>query len=131
MVTRPFHLSFAVSNLDAVKLFYVNVLGCKIGRDMASWVDILFFGHQLTIHQESEHKPAVAIDHFGLVLDKSTWLDVAEVCKTHSIEFAMAPRMIGEGTESESGKYVVIDPAGNRLEFKYYNDFGGTVAGNA
>ena len=130
MVTRPFHLSFVVSDLDAVRGFYVDVLGCEIGRDLGDWIDILFFGHQLTIHQENDREPAVAIDHFGLILDKPTWLGVAETCKTHSIEFAMDPRIIGEGTESESGKYVVFDPAGNHIEFKYYKDFGGTVGGN-
>lgn len=46
----PFHFSFAVPDPDAAKPFYVDVIGCSPGRDHGTWVDVLFFGHQLTIH---------------------------------------------------------------------------------
>ncbi len=51
-MTQPFHLSLVVPDLNRVRAFYVDVLGCRVGREMGSWLDILFFGHQLTIHQD-------------------------------------------------------------------------------
>jgi hypothetical protein len=130
-VAQTFHLSFAVPDLDAVRVFYLDVLGCQLGRDRGSWIDVLFFGHQLTIHQESDRISAVAIDHFGPILDKSTWLGIAETCKAHSAEFVVKPRVVLAGTDSESGKFVISDPAGNLLEFKYYGDYLGTVASDS
>jgi extradiol dioxygenase family protein len=93
-------------------------------------MDVLFFGHQLTLHQESERLPARAIDHFGPVLDKLTWTAVAESCRAHSVQFAVPPTVVDARTATESGKFVIGDPAGNVLEFKYYQDFGGTVGGD-
>ena len=118
-VVGPFHLSIAVPDLNDAKAFYGNVLGCALGRDTGHWLDVLFFGHQLTIHQASETKPAVAIDHFGMVLEKSHWLEILADCQTHGIEFSLLPRKVKEGAAGESGKFVICDPAGNRLEFKY------------
>ncbi len=51
---KPFHLSFAVPDLKQAVDFYVNVLGSEMGRDMGAWVDIIFFGHQLTLHQNRD-----------------------------------------------------------------------------
>ncbi|MDX2475129.1 MAG: VOC family protein [Candidatus Krumholzibacteria bacterium] len=126
-MTQLFHLSLVVPDLNRVRAFYVDVLGCRVGREMGSWLDILFFGHQLTIHQANERKPAVAVDHFGPVLEKAAWLRIAENCRKNSIEFITPPQTNGEGAKSESGKFVISDPAGNRLEFKYYEDIGGTI----
>lgn len=122
-MTPTFHLSIAVSHLDTVRTFYVDLLGCQVGRDRGTWIDVLFFGHQLTIHQATEHTPAVAIDHFGPVVDRATWQGLVKLCETHAIEYKLAPRVTGAGTPSESGKFVISDPAGNLLEFKYYQDF--------
>jgi extradiol dioxygenase family protein len=113
--------------LDAARAFYLDVLGCRIGRDKGTWMDVLFFGHQLTIHQETDRLPARAIDHFGPVLDKPTWMAIAESCRAHSVQFEVQPRVVGKSNEAESGKFAIRDPAGNLLEFKYYEDFASTV----
>ena len=124
---KPFHLSFVVSDLEAAKSFYIEVLGCSLGRNSGTWVDILFFGHQLAIHQERENLSAVAIDHFGSVLTKPEWLALSERIGSRSIGFRLEPRIENEGTPNESGKFVIQDPASNILEFKYYANFNDTV----
>ena len=53
---RPFHLAFPVSNLDAARMFYKNVLGCEEGRSDATWVDLNFFGQVCTIHNKEKIK---------------------------------------------------------------------------
>lgn len=124
---RPFHLSFVVPDLDEAKAFYRNVLECSIGRDAGTWIDILFFGHQVTIHQESNSMKAKPIDHFGPILEKKTWQSVAERCKSFDVTFVMQPTVRSEGENDESGKFIILDPARNILEFKYYNSFESTV----
>ena len=44
----PFHLAFAVRDLNATHDFYVNRLGCKVGRTDEKWIDFDFFGHQIS-----------------------------------------------------------------------------------
>ena len=125
---KPFHLSFVVPDLEKTRDFYLNILGCDIGRDTGEWIDIIFFEHQLTLHQERDKKPAVAIDHFGAILEKDQWLAIIEKLTTNNIAFELAPTIRDEGSEAESGKFVIKDPAGNLLELKYYNQFSVTVA---
>ena len=44
-----FHLSIPVSDLDIAKDFYVKKLSGKVGRSEADWLDILLWGHQITL----------------------------------------------------------------------------------
>ena len=46
----PFHLAFAVRDLNTTHDFYVNRLGCKVGRTDEKWIDFDFFGHQISAH---------------------------------------------------------------------------------
>lgn len=39
-----FHLAYHVTDLDAARSFYGNVLGCREGRSTETWVDFDFFG---------------------------------------------------------------------------------------
>jgi extradiol dioxygenase family protein len=98
-----------------------------VGRDNGKWLDILFFGHQITMHQEQPSMKAKAIDHFGPVLDKAEWQAVAEKLSSSGVAFQLPPTIKDNGTSAESGKYIVKDPAGNLLEFKYYGSFSTTI----
>ena len=126
---QPFHLSFVVPDIEKAKEFYVDILDCKPGRDKGDWFDILFFGHQLTIHQERGSIVAKPIDHFGPILDKSEWGNILNRLTDAGVEFILKPTIKNRNDSTESGKYIVVDPAGNLLEFKYYNnrvlEFGG------
>ena len=130
-MVRPFHLSFVVPNKESARRFYVDVLGCSLGRDNETWFDIIFYGHQLTIHQASEKIPAFEINHFGPILNKEKWLDVIERCNAIEVGFnlkiIMPPTIKNEGKEDESGKFIIKDPSNNILEFKYYLNFSKTV----
>jgi extradiol dioxygenase family protein len=128
-VIKPFHLSFAVPDLGQAREFYVELLGCNVGRDTGEWLDIIFFGHQITMHQERASMKAKAIDHFGPVLEKAEWQAVAEKLSSSGVDFQLPPTVKDSDANSESGKYIVKDPAGNLLEFKYYGSFSTTVEG--
>ncbi len=124
---HPFHLSFVVPDKEKTKEFYLNVLECTLGRDNETWFDIIFFGHQITIHQATENMTAYQIDHFGPILSKNEWLHVSKNLKENDCKFVMQPTIKNAGQPDESGKFMVNDPAGNLLEFKYYSNFNATV----
>lgn len=119
----PFHLSFVVPDKEKSKRFYLEALGCALGRDNKDWFDILFFGHQITVHQANEKMAAFKIDHFGAILSKEEWLSLAARCQEYSVPFVLEPMIGNEGTEDEFGKFFINDPSGNALEMKYYSSF--------
>jgi extradiol dioxygenase family protein len=119
-LSNPFHLSFVVPNLRLTEKFYVDFLGCKKGRDTGEWIDIIFFGHQLTLHQETENMKAKAIDHFGIILEKTEWISIAQKIKAKNIPFVVSPNEKINDDNSESGKFIIEDPASNKIEFKFY-----------
>jgi extradiol dioxygenase family protein len=45
---------------------------------MGYCIDIIFFGHQLTLHQETSLMKVHPIDHFGVILEKDEWLSIAQ-----------------------------------------------------
>lgn len=118
-MATSFHLSIAVEDLDAVRAFYTDVLGCEVSHDDGAWINIDLFGHQLTVHQATDPSKAVAIDHFGPMLWISDWQALAERLNAHGVEYLIPPQVHGEGSPDERGKYLIRDPAGNVLEFKY------------
>ena len=119
-MNKPFHLSFVVPELRLAEGFYVDFLGCKKGRDTRQWIDIIFFGHQLTLHQETESMKAHAIDHFGIILERDEWLSISQKVSKHNIPFVLPPTEKTNEDKSESGKFIIKDPAGNLIEFKFY-----------
>lgn len=128
MALTPFHLSFVVPDLQAARRFYRDVLDCALGRDTGAWVDVLLFGHQLTIHQADAQRKAQALDHFGVVLDKADWQVLAQRLQDLGVTCVMPPRVEAVDSADEGGKLLLNDPAGNLLEFKYYAAFARTVA---
>lgn len=127
---NPFHLSFVVPDRDEAKRFYTNILGCEIGRDNGHWFDIIFFGHQITIHQETEKMHSYTIDHFGPVLTKEDWLAISQRLEAANIEYVARPLVKTDAYGNKSGKYLIKDPAGNILEFKYYENLERTLTEN-
>jgi len=119
-LNNSFHLSFVVPELRLVEEFYVKFLGCKKGRDTGQWIDIIFFGHQLTIHQETELMKAQSIDHFGIILEKIDWLSIVEKVGVENMPFILSPNLKTNDDSSESGKFIIKDPANNLIEFKFY-----------
>lgn len=117
-----FHLSFIANNFEVTRTFYEEMLGCPSGREEESWVDIQFFGHQLTIHKHSESFHLQPIDHFGLILKKDEWQELSERLASKGVDYVLPPKIKDPGSEKESGKYILEDPEGNILEFKYYSE---------
>jgi len=120
-----FHLSFPVRDLAAAKAFYCGVLGARVGRDNEKWVDILLFGHQLTLHQRPDQVPAPdqrGVRHFGAILPWPAWEALAKEIEAAGAEFSSPPTVSFAGTPREQGKLLLCDPSDNLIELKAYRN---------
>lgn len=129
---RPFHLALPVTDLAAAEVFYCGLLGCEKGRTAARWIDLNFFGHQVTLHlveaddEESATNPvdgdSVPARHFGIVLGMDDWRALADQLEKANSKFLLSPRIRFEGKVGEQATLFIRDPSGNALEFKSFAD---------
>ena len=119
-----FHLAFPVHDLAAAKQFYVDGLGCVLGRESSSAVTFGLAGHQLVAHlsiQPTVPQKGVYPRHFGLVLtQEEEWQALADRAKAKGLTFYQQPRRRFAGTRIEHLTFFLQDPSQNLLEFKYY-----------
>lgn len=127
---HPFHLAIPVNDLKTCRKFYRDVLGFEEGRSDEKWVDFNFYGHQVVIHEAPVAKQAsnpvdghdVPVPHFGVVLDMESWEALAEKLKQHQIAFIIEPYIRFKGEVGEQATMFFLDPSGNALEFKAFQD---------
>lgn len=128
---RPFHLAFPVTDLAAAERFYTEVLGCRVGRTDARWIDFDFFGHQITAHLVeatggTASNPVdgddVPVRHFGVVLTRPQWDALAERLRAAGAEFLIEPRIRFRGEPGEQATMFIRDPSGNAIEFKAFEN---------
>lgn len=128
---RPrFHLAFPVHDLAAARAFYGELLGCPEGRSSAHWVDFDLRGHQIVAHLVAGSPDAtptsdvdgheVPVRHFGLILQRQDWNDLAERLRAAGAEFLVAPHVRFAGQPGEQATFFVRDPSGNALEMKAF-----------
>ena len=133
MTSRPrFHLAFPVRDLGEARAFYGNLLGCPEGRASDEWVDFDFFGHQIVAHLsagEARHQAHNEVDgqqvpvrHFGVILSMTDWRKLADRLTTSKVPFVIAPDIRFEGQPGEQATFFILDPSGNALEFKAFDD---------
>jgi extradiol dioxygenase family protein len=129
---RPFHLAIPVHDLEAAAGFYCGLLNCGTGRSASRWLDLDFFGHQVTLHlvESMDRRPAsnpvdgdqVPARHFGVVLDMPDWQSLARRLQQANTAFVIEPRVRFEGKVGEQATMFLMDPSGNALEFKSFSD---------
>ena len=118
-----FHLAFPVTDLESTKKFYVDGLGCTLGRETDSAVILGLADHQIVAHlvKESVAQKGVYPRHFGLIFtDEKDWQTLVDRAKARSLKFYQEPRRRYEGRPTEHRTFFLEDPSRNLLEFKYY-----------
>ena len=127
-----FHLAIPVTDLDAADAFYCGLLGCSKGRTAARWIDLNFYGHQVSLHLVEG--PAAAADtnpvdgdsvparHFGVVLTMPEWQSLADRLERAKQKFLLSPRIRFKDKAGEQATMFLCDPSGNALEFKSFAD---------
>jgi extradiol dioxygenase family protein len=142
MSTPPFHVAFPVDDLAAAKAFYGEVLNCPLGRSSADWIDFNLYGHQIVAHRVPQEGlsrrsinqvdgDAVPVPHFGVVLPPEAWRALAERVTRAGVPFIIAPHTRFQGEAGEQSTMFFLDPAGNALEFKAFQNLDGLFATDA
>ena len=129
---KPFHLAFPIRDIEETRQFYGDLLGCEIGRSTDKWIDFNFFGHQLSAHIKPEELNLakanevdgknVPVRHFGVILPWEEWHQLADKLKGIGTEFVIEPYIRFKGEVGEQATMFFLDPCGNALEFKSFQD---------
>ncbi len=132
MSNPAFHLAFPVLDIEATRRFYVDVLGCRVGRSAERWIDFDFAGHQLSAHRVDAGDGAVSTNlvdgdnvparHFGLILEWSAWHALRDRLLASGQSFLIEPHVRFRGEVGEQSTMFLLDPSGNALEFKSFRD---------
>ena len=119
-------------DLGEARSFYGDLLGCPEGRSSDEWVDFDFFGHQIVAHLsagEGAHQAHNEVDgeqvpvrHFGVILSMADWRKLADRLTVSGVPFVIAPDIRFEGQPGEQATFFILDPSGNALEFKAFDD---------
>jgi len=129
---QPFHLAFPIRDIEETRTFYQDLLGCAIGRSTEKWIDFNFFGHQLSAHVKPEELSQakanqvdgkkVPVRHFGVVLTWEDWHTLSDKLKENQLSFIIEPYIRFKGEVGEQATMFFLDPSGNALEFKAFQD---------
>ena len=132
----PFHIAVQVRDIAEARSFYGKVLGCSEGRSSAQWVDFNLYGHQFVCHLNPNLGPhgklgshfnpvdgqGVPVPHCGVVLRPVQWAELAERVRRHGVDFLIEPYTRFKGETGEQSTMFFLDPTGNALEFKAFQD---------
>jgi extradiol dioxygenase family protein len=128
----PFHLAFPVRDLEETRRFYAGLLGCRVGREAPLWIDFDFYGHQISAHVRPDEVGRartnavdgddVPVRHFGAILPWDDWHKLADKLKAAGTSFIIEPHIRFKGETGEQATMFFLDPSGNALEFKSFQD---------
>jgi extradiol dioxygenase family protein len=119
------HLSLPVGDIEESRHFYVDVLGCELGRFQERSLDVFFFGCQVTLHERPDEllgPEQRGVRHFGVTLPEEQWRAVVDRLQARGVPFIRDPATDYAGTAREQTKAMVADPSGNAIEIKTYKD---------
>ncbi|MBD1856771.1 MULTISPECIES: VOC family protein [Leptolyngbya] len=130
-----FHLAFPVRDIPTTKAYYVDGLGCGLGRENDQAAILNLYDHQLVAHvTQDEITPQKGIypRHFGLIFtNKSDWQALLDRAQQKQLSFYQQPKHRFVGMPLEHSTFFLIDPFGNLMEYKHYTDstaiFGGDL----
>lgn len=122
-----FHLAFPIGDVARAKAFYVEGLGCSLGRESEQSVILGLQGHQLVGHvmpagSGGEVQQGIYPRHFGLVFEAvGDWEALRDRALAHNLPFYQQPKHRFAGELLEHRTFFLQDPFGNLLEFKFYS----------
>ena len=123
-MTPIFHLAFPIGDVAIAKQYYVDGLGCTLGRESKQSVILGLQGHQLVGHVSSadaEPQQGIYPRHFGLVFEtEAEWEALRDRALFQKLPFYQQPKHRFPGELLEHRTFFLQDPFGNLLEFKFY-----------
>lgn len=119
------HLSLPVRDLAETKEFYVETLGCAVGRERPDFIDIWFFGLQLTLQLQPHQVLPLqerGVRHFGATISADELAALMQRLDASAVEWVSPLHTDYAGTPQEQTKAKIADPSGNVIELKAYVD---------
>ena len=121
-------LSGTCRRLSVDDSFLHEVLGCATGNsEEGKWIDINFWGNELTLHQSEEQLPGVrhdvdmgnvSVPHFGAHMPEAEFQALKQRIESSQFDYLDQPYRRFKGTEFEQETFFISDPNGNVLEMK-------------
>ncbi|MGB0564860.1 MAG: VOC family protein [Spirulinaceae cyanobacterium] len=122
--TGTFHLAIPINDIAKAKAFYVEALGCQVGRESAQAMILNFGGHQVVAHMTPTPltpQKGIYPRHFGLIFDDHrNWQACLTQAQDHQLTFREPARTRFQGEITEHSTFFLEDPFYNLLEFKHY-----------
>jgi uncharacterized protein len=119
-----FHLAFPVGNIIQTKEFYVEGLGCVLGRETDRSIILNLGGHQLVGHLTQPLppvQPGIYPRHFGLIYPLlKDWEALEQRAIDRGLAFHQRSKRRFAGEITDHYSFFLVDPFGNLLEFKHY-----------
>lgn len=119
-----FHLAFPVHDFPLAKQFYIDQLGCSLGRESENALILELAGHQIVAHkvpEPLEPQQGIYPRHFGLIfLDEGEYNDFIKRLKQSKVKFEIPPKKRFPNSRLEHQSFFLKDPSNNLLEFKHY-----------
>lgn len=128
-MNSTFHLSLPCLDIEDTKQFYANLVDANSGRESVNWIDIDFFGNQITFTKSGKfdfnfknykfEQKIIPSFHFGVILEKDVWNKLYE--KINSLDrFFMDKSKFLKKKPGEHSSFFVKDPNGYIVEFKCF-----------
>jgi extradiol dioxygenase family protein len=119
-----FHLAFPITDIALAKEYYVDGLGCVLGRENKHALILNLYGHQLVAHitkQPLTPQAGIYPRHFGLIfITQSDWENLLERSLQRQLLFREEAKLRFPGSLLEHRTFFLEDPFYNLMEFKYY-----------
>ena len=124
-MSNSFHLALPAGDLQETEKFYTEILGCKTGnREKGKWVDIDFWGNELTLHQTKIKLPRerhdvdmgnVPVPHFGVHLKKEVFEHIKSNLESKNISYIDSSGLWAlfeshKKANQKNGKIVLLSP---------------------
>lgn len=119
-----FHLAFPIHDLELAKAFYVEQLGCELGRSSEHALIFKLGAHQIVAHKIDALPPAqqgIYPRHFGLIFQEKGAFDAfVQRLNNKQVHFEIPVKTRFPNSKIEHQSFFLKDPSNNLLEFKYY-----------
>ncbi|MBZ8179804.1 VOC family protein [Oscillatoria salina] len=128
-----FHLAIPINDVAKAKIYYVDGLGCSVGRENDRAVIFQFYGHQVVAHMTKEPltpQQGIYPRHFGLIFpEEKYWSELLARAKQKGLAFYQEPKLRFPNQLTEHKTFFLVDPFENLMEFKYYRHSEAIFAG--
>ncbi len=117
-----FHLSIGVHSIEGSVEFFAGLLGAKVlHRDPSGYVNIDFFGSQITLKENVAVIPNLPDFHFGVNLGLAEFDRLSAKLLSQGRKYVvMEPEVWDSGTPLERKKMYLKCPTGYLVELKGY-----------